>query len=94
MKSKSGKSSIPSLIERFKWKLKLTEALTEYYENLIKSANSQSIQNQRMIINIISGTSFREEKTTMFPYIEITQNINTLPENEKTGILGNEEHKR
>ena len=47
-----------------------------------------------MIINIISGTSFREEKTAMFPYIEITQNINTLPENEKMGILGNEEHKR
>ena len=93
MKSKSGKANISLLIERFKWKQRLTEGLAEYYSNLVKAINSKSNQHQRMIIEIISGSGFKEEKAPSIPFIEITQSVYTLPEKEKWNLLDSDTQK-
>lgn len=74
--------------DTFKSKLYKTRLLLAQYQRGLKSIAKKENSLSMLTIAILSGYNFTLESSKLTPFIEITQDINHLPEEYKSRITG------
>jgi hypothetical protein len=74
--------------DTFKSKLYKTRLLLAQYQKFLKSLNKKENSISMLTIAILSGYDFTLESSKLTPFIEITQDIDHLPEEYRSRITG------